>query len=91
MQEVVGTSSDNYIFPTTLDTLQDSQPPDLFDQERDALTDTLDKQTDKIQLMRKSNFLLKSKIDILSDILQVQKEKHQDLKQELNRMLVDIQ
>ena len=91
MQEVVGTSSDNYIFPTTLDTQQDSQTPDLFDQERDALTDTLDKQTDKIQLMRKSNFLLKSKIDILSDILQVQKEKHQDLKQELNRMLVDIQ
>jgi len=90
-EEVVGTSSDNYIFPTTLDTQQDSQPPDLFDQERDALTDTLDKQTDKIQLMRKSNFLLKSKIDILSDILQVQKEKHQDLKQELNRMLVDIQ
>ena len=41
--------------------------------------------------MRKSNFLLKSKIDILSDALQLQREKHHDLKQELNRMLTDIQ
>ena len=42
------------------------------------------------QLMRKSNFTLKSKIDVLMDLLQVQKEKHLDLKQELNRMLIDI-
>ena len=41
--------------------------------------------------MRKSNFALKAKIDILYDILQTQKEKHYDLKQELNRMLSDIQ
>ena len=40
--------------------------------------------------MRQSNFGLKSKIDILYDILQTQKEKHYDLKQELNRMLSDV-
>ena len=41
--------------------------------------------------MRKSNFMLKSKIDRLYDILQMQKEKHHDLKLELTRMLADIQ
>ena len=50
----------------------------------------LESHSEKIQLMRKSNFNLKSKIDILMDLLQVQKEKHLDLKQELNRMLIDI-
>jgi len=51
----------------------------------------IERETEKVQLMRKSNFALKSKIDILYDILQTQKEKHFDLKQELNRMLSDIQ
>ena len=41
--------------------------------------------------MRKSNFMLKSKIDRLFDILQMQREKHRDIKQELARMLADIQ
>ena len=62
---------------------------DLTDQ-RQALQLSIDRQAEQVQLMRKSNFLLKSKIDIISDLLQVQKEKHHDLKQELNRMLVDI-
>ena len=62
---------------------------DLTDQ-RQALELSVDRQAGEVQLMRKSNFLLKSKIDIISDLLQVQKEKHHDLKQELNRMLVDI-
>merc|ERR1719220_686711 len=46
---------------------------------------------EKVQTMRKSNFSVKAKIDILYDLLQTQKEKHYDLKQELNRMLSDIQ
>merc|ERR1712012_305209 len=41
---------------------------------------------DKYATNEDSNFGLKSKIDILYDILQTQKEKHYDLKQELNRM-----
>jgi hypothetical protein len=51
----------------------------------------IERQGEKLQLMRKSNFHLKSRIDVLYDILQTQKEKHHDLKQELNRMLTDIQ
>ena len=34
---------------------------------------------------------MKSKIDWLNDILQMQRENHHDLDQELSRMLVDIQ
>jgi hypothetical protein len=41
--------------------------------------------------MRKSNFMLKAKIDRLYDLLQMQKEKHHDLRLELTRMLADIQ
>jgi len=55
------------------------------------LNKKIEHEIEKVQLMRKSNFGLKSKIDILYDILQTQKEKHFDLKQELNRMLSDIQ
>jgi len=55
------------------------------------LNKKIEQETEKVQLMRKSNFGMKSKIDILYDILQTQKEKHFDLKQELNRMLSDIQ
>ena len=61
-----------------------------FDAQKEALNKRLESHTEKIQLMRKSNFGLKSRIDILMDLLQVQKEKHLDLKQELNRMLIDI-
>ena len=55
------------------------------------LNKRIERESEKVTLMRKSNFALKSKIDILYDILQTQKEKHFDLKQELNRMLSDIQ
>lgn len=34
---------------------------------------------------------MKSKMDWLNDILQMQRENHHDLDQELTRMLVDIQ
>ena len=51
----------------------------------------IEKHGDYLATMRKSNFMLKSKIDRLYDILQMQKEKHHDLNQELNRMLADIQ
>jgi hypothetical protein len=51
----------------------------------------IERQAEKLQLMRRSNFHLKSQIDVLYDVLQTQKEKHHDLKQELNRMLTDIQ
>ena len=61
-----------------------------YEDQRHLLQLSIDRQSEQVQLMRKSNFLLKSKIDIISDLLQVQKEKHHDLKQELNRMLVDI-
>ena len=58
---------------------------DLTDQ-RQALELSVDRQAGEVQLMRKSNFLLKSKIDIISDLLQVQKEKHQVVKQEINKV-----
>merc|ERR1719219_2371576 len=38
------------------------------------LNSKIEKETEKVQLMRKSNFALKSKIDILYDVLQTQKE-----------------
>ena len=50
----------------------------------------IEHENERVKLMRQSNFGLKSKIDILYDILQTQKEKHYDLKQELNRMLSDV-
>jgi len=67
--------------------------PDANDhiQMAEYINKSIDRETEKVQQMRKSNFSLKSKIDILYDILQTQKEKHYDLKQELNRMLSDIQ
>jgi len=64
---------------------------DIGEEDQDFLSKSLINENEKIQLMRKSNFLLKSKIDILSDSLQLQKEKHHELKQELNRMLLDVQ
>ena len=53
-------------------------------------TKQIEHENERVKLMRQSNFGLKSKIDILYDILQTQKEKHYDLKQELNRMLSDV-
>ena len=57
----------------------------------EQLNKRVEEETEKVQTMRKSNFSVKAKIDILYDLLQTQKEKHYDLKQELNRMLSDIQ
>jgi len=57
----------------------------------ELLNKRVEEETEKVQTMRKSNFSVKAKIDILYDLLQTQKEKHYDLKQELNRMLSDIQ
>lgn len=59
--------------------------------DKETILIQLEKQSEIVQAMRKSNFILKSKIDVLCDALQVQKEKHQDLKLDLNRMLTDIQ
>ena len=58
---------------------------------REGLNSQVEKHNEKVQLMRRSNFMLKSKIDQLYDILQSQKEKHLDMRQELSRMLADIQ
>ena len=57
----------------------------------ERLKKKIDKHHERVLTMRKSNFMLKSKIDRLYDILQMQKEKHHDLKLELTRMLADIQ
>lgn len=58
---------------------------------RENLNSKVEKHNEKVQLMRKSNFRLKAKIDHLYDILQAQKEKHHDMRLELTRMLADIQ
>ena len=57
----------------------------------DKLNKNIEKHHGRVLTMRRSNFMLKSKIDRLYDILQMQKEKHHDLKVELTRMLADIQ
>jgi len=62
-----------------------------YEKQQEHLNKRIEEEAEKVQMMRKSNFSLKSKIDILYDLLQTQKEKHYDLKQELNRMLSDIQ
>ena len=56
-----------------------------------TLQKKISKHHDQVQTMRRSNFLMKSKIDRLYDILQMQKEKHHDLRQELSRTLSDFQ
>ena len=61
------------------------------DVKKDKLKKNIDKHHGRVLTMRRSNFMLKSKIDRLYDILQMQKEKHHDLKLELTRMLADIQ
>jgi transcriptional regulator with XRE-family HTH domain len=62
-----------------------------YDHQTERLNDRIGRHGDNLSTMRKSNFLLKSKIDRLFDILQMQREKHHDLNQELTRMLADIQ
>jgi len=73
------------------DTIEDEMEDSGYEQQLDHFNQRIEQETEKVQMMRKSNFSLKSKIDIMYDILQTQKEKHYDLKQELNRMLTDIQ
>merc|ERR1712192_328333 len=63
----------------------------IHEKQLEQLNKRVEEETEKVQTMRKSNFSVKAKIDILYDLLQTQKEKHYDLKQELNRMLSDIQ
>lgn len=62
-----------------------------LEKQTERVNGKIDKHGDYLATMRKSNFMLKSKIDRLYDILQMQKEKHHDLNQELTRMLADIQ
>ena len=64
---------------------------DDYDSVRDSINKRVEGHADNVQLMRKSNYRMKTKIDRLYDILQTQKEKHHDLRQELTRMLADIQ
>ena len=64
---------------------------DDYDSVRDSINKRVEGHADNVQLMRKSNYRMKTKIDRLYDILQLQKEKHHDLRQELTRMLADIQ
>ena len=64
---------------------------DDYDSVRDSINKRVERHADNVQLMRKSNYRKKTKIDRLYDILQTQKEKHHDLRQELTRMLADIQ
>merc|ERR1712192_9481 len=63
----------------------------IHEKQLEQLNKRVEEETEKVQTMRKSNFSVEAKIDILYDLLQTQKEKHYDLKQELNRMLSDIQ
>ena len=70
---------------------EDEEPEaDNYNKMSEYLNKKIEHQQENVKLMRQSNFGLKSKIDILYDILQTQKEKHYDLKQELNRMLSDV-
>merc|ERR1711894_367068 len=62
---------------------EDEEPEaDNFNKMSEHLNKKIEHQQENVKLMRRSNFGLKSKIDILYDILQTQKEKHYDLKQE---------
>ncbi len=70
---------------------EDGGQEEELESKRESLTKRVERHNDNIQMMRKSNFLMKAKIDRLYDILQEQKEKHRDLRLELTRMLADIQ
>lgn len=74
------------------DIIDESQiEEESYEPTREILNKRVERHNENVQLMRRSNFLLKGKIDRLYDILQMQKEKHHDLRQELTRMLADIQ
>lgn len=74
------------------DIIDESQiEEDDYEPTRETLNKRVERHNENVQLMRRSNFMLKGKIDRLYDILQMQKEKHHDLRQELTRMLADIQ
>jgi len=62
-----------------------------YEPTRESINKRVERHHENVQLMRRSNFRLKAKIDRLYDILQMQKEKHHDLRQELTRILADIQ
>ena len=78
---------DNY--PVSED--EDDEEEVVGEEKIDRLNDKCERHSERVATMRRSNFLMKSKIDRLYDILQMQKEKHHDLHQELTRMLADIQ
>jgi chromosome segregation ATPase len=73
------------------DVVEDDSEESGHEKQLEHLNKRIEQETENVQIMRKSNFSVKSKIDILYDLLHTQKEKHFDLKQELNRMLSDIQ
>ena len=75
-------------YPESEDEEDDNQD---LDKKAEVLNDRVERHNENLQKMMKSNFRLKSKIDGLFEILQMQREKHRDLKQELTRMLSDIQ
>ena len=82
----------NYPQSEEQDVVDESQiEEDEYESTREALTKRAEFHNDNVHLMRKSNFMLKAKIDRLYDVLQMQKEKHHDLRLELTRMLADIQ
>ena len=81
---------DNY--PLSEEEEEDEEVEDESQEDKlDRLNDKCERHSERVATMRRSNFMMKSKIDRLYDILQMQKEKHHDLHQELTRMLADIQ
>jgi len=82
----------NYPQSEEQDVIDESQiEEEEYEPTRESLTKRVEYHNDNVHLMRKSNFMLKAKIDRLYDVLQMQKEKHHDLRLELTRMLADIQ
>ena len=81
----------HHLFDCYPEDYDDDDRPEDKEKHVELLNGRVEKHGENLQLMRKSNFMLKSKIDRLFDILQMQREKHRDIKQELARMLADIQ
>merc|ERR1712029_257992 len=79
---------DNYPESDEEDVDENNVEEDDYDSIRESINQRVERHHENVQLMRRSNFQLKAKIDRLYDILQMQKEKHHDLRQELTRMLV---
>lgn len=82
---------DNYPQSDSEDLDENELKEEEYESTRESLNKRVERHSERIQSMRKSNFMLKAKIDRLYDLLQMQKEKHHDLRQELTRMLADIQ